>query len=139
MKTDLIERINSYLNKYQLFNPKPANDEDVKQAEILLNVVFDSDYKQFIKTFGECYVGVDIYGVRNSNVLKERSVVDLTKLYKEAGWPITDDCYIISFDSSGNPIMMNRSGEVVLFDHDNGDSVILANSFEELIEDNLPD
>ena len=46
MKTDLIERINSYLNKYQLFNPKPANDEDVKQAEILLNVVFDSDYKQ---------------------------------------------------------------------------------------------
>lgn len=62
MKTDLIERINSYLNKYQLFNPKPANDEDVKQAEILLNVVFDSDYKQFIKTFGECYVGVDIYG-----------------------------------------------------------------------------
>ena len=106
MKTDLIERINSYLNKYQLFNPKPANDEDVKQAEILLNVVFDSDYKQFIKTFGECYVGVDIYGVRNSNDLKERSVVDLTKLYKEAGWPITDDCYIISFDSSGNPIMM---------------------------------
>ena len=103
------------------------------------NVVFDTGYKQFIKTFGGCYVGVDIYGVRNSNDLKEKTVVDLTKLYKEAGWTIADDCYIISFDSSGNPIMMNKSGEVVLFDHDNGDSVILANSFEELIEDNLPD
>ena len=94
---------------------------------------------QFIKTFGACYVGVDIYGIRNSNDLKEETVVDLTKLYKEAGWAIADDCYIISLDSSGNPIMMNKSGEVVLFDHDNGDSVILANSFEELIEDNLPD
>ena len=47
MKTDLIERINSYLNKYQSFNPQPANDKDIKQAEVMLNVVFDSDYKQF--------------------------------------------------------------------------------------------
>ena len=139
MKTELIERVNSYLNKYQSFNPQPANDKDIKQAEVMLNVVFDSDYKQFIKTFGGCYVGVDIYGIRSSNDLKEETVVDLTKLYKEAGWAIADDCYIISLDSSGNPIMMNKSGEVVLFDHDNGDSVILANSFEELIEDNLPD
>ena len=49
MKTELIERINSYLNKYQSFNPQPANDKDIKQAEVMLNVVFDSDYKQFIK------------------------------------------------------------------------------------------
>ena len=57
-------------------------------------------------------VGVDIYGVRSSNDLKEKTVVDLTKLYKEASWTIADDCYIISFDSSGNPIMMNKSGEL---------------------------
>jgi len=50
MKTDLIERINSYLNKYQSFNPQPANDKDIKQAEVMLNVVFDSDYKQFLNS-----------------------------------------------------------------------------------------
>ena len=42
MKTELIERINSYLNKYQSFNPQPANDKDIKQAEVMLNVVFAS-------------------------------------------------------------------------------------------------
>jgi len=25
------------------------------------NVVFDTGYKQFIKTFGGCYVGIDTY------------------------------------------------------------------------------
>jgi hypothetical protein len=139
MKTELIERINNYLNKSGSFHSQRADDKEIEQAEDLLNVIFDSDYKQFIKTFGGCYVGFDIYGFKNSNDLEEKTVVDLTKLYKEAGWPITEDCYVISFDSSGNPIMMDKSGEVILFDHDDGSFVVLANSFEELIEKNLPD
>lgn len=139
MKAELIKRINHYLNKFELFRPQSNSDKDIKQAEEKLNVVFDPDYKQFIKLFGGCYVGVDVYGIKNSNDLEDKSIIDLTEEYKKSGWNIPKGSYVISFDSSGNPIMINNSGEIILFDHDNFSLIKLADSFEKLIEDNLPD
>ena len=51
MKQKLIERLSTFLNKHKM-RGTPATDEQIEQAEKVLNVKFSSDYIDFIKHFG---------------------------------------------------------------------------------------
>jgi len=44
---------------------------------------------------------------------------------------------VFAGDGSGNPILINSKGEVVLFDHDNGEREVLAKSLGDFIEENF--
>ena len=48
MKQKLIERLSTFLNKHKM-RGTPATDEQIEQAEKVLNVKFSSDYIDFIK------------------------------------------------------------------------------------------
>jgi hypothetical protein len=137
MKQELIKRITNYLGIPVEENK--ATDKEISEAEKKLKIKFNEDYKEFIKLFGGCYVGVCIYAFKNSDELENKTVVDLTLFYREQKWPGTEDNYVVSFDLSGNPITIKTSGEVVVFEHNIGSFFKLADSFEDLINDNLPD
>jgi hypothetical protein len=137
MNEILINRITNFLEDD--FSENKSTDLEIQEAEKELNVSFDNDYKEFLKLFGGCYVGYCIYSFRNSSDIENTNVIELTKSFRTEGYPDYEGKYAISFDGSGNPILMNEQGEVILFDNDIGEYVKLNDSFSEFIEDNLPD
>ncbi len=119
-----------------------ATDNQIINAEILLNTKFDVQYKSFIQNFGGAYVGVAIYGFENSSSLGTETVIDLTlnarKLSNSLGlFDEVNQCIVISDDGSGNPIAIETNGNIVLFDYDIEEKQLLALTFEQLIEDNF--
>ena len=73
-----------------------------------------------------------IFGLRPVEVMGDDhwSAVDITKCFRNNGLPGTEDWLIFSEDHAGNPIGMNSTGEVWIFDHDFGGSALLAPTFE---------
>jgi len=63
----------------------------------------------------------------------EGSVVDVTNRFRKDGWAGTDKWAVVSVDHSGNPIGLDSTGAVWLSDHDFGEVVQIADSFEAFI------
>ena len=144
MNESLIKRIEYFLfdKDNSLFLGKPAEDKIITDAEKKLNVKFDKDYIQFIKLFGGSFVGLPVYAFSNSEMLSNQTVVDLTNEFRESyevddRCPIIQSSYVISVEGNGDPIMINPSGEVLIYYHDDDVVETIAPSFEKLIEDNL--
>lgn len=138
MNESLKNRIITFIGD-DSYKENQASDKEIANAEQQLNVNLNSDYKEFIKEFGGCYLGYDIYAFKNERGLEKKSFVDLTLDFKKQGVPFNEGQYVISFDGSGNPIIQDTNGKVLIFDHDIGDFEILAESLEDLIDQNLPD
>ncbi|MDA3804477.1 SMI1/KNR4 family protein [Clavibacter sp. CT19] len=117
----------------EIFCGSPARDGEIRRAEASLGVRFDPDYVRFITAFGGLYVGVSIYGFHNSTMLEALDVASLTKRYRDDGWPGSEDSYVISFDMSGNPIMIGEDAHVFTYDHDSGGYRELAESFSAFV------
>ncbi len=144
MNTELISRVENFLfdKNNRFFLGKPSIDSIIADAEHKLNVKFDKDYIQFIKLFGGSFIGLPIYAFSNSEMLSNQTVVDLTNEFRSSyavddRCPIIQTSYVISVEGNGDPIMINPSGEVVIYYHDDDSTEVIANSFEKLIEDNL--
>lgn len=115
---------------------KPASDEDIAKAEKELGVTFSADYVEFIKHFGGAFIGVDIRAFSNAESIGNETVVDYTNGLR-ASHPEINDTYVISNDGGGNPIMINREGQVEIYYHDSGEREMLAESLGKFIEDNF--
>ena len=139
MTSSLIKKIDSFLSREDniVFRATPADNDEILMAEKQLSLKFNADYKEFILRYGGAYVGIAIYAFKNSQMLENSSVVDLTLKFREELKNIIDGYYVISFDGSGNPILMNKKGEIKIYDHDIGKTSVLAKSLEELINSSL--
>jgi hypothetical protein len=137
MDINLIERVRNFLD-YD-YEPFISTNLEIENAEKDLDVVFDKDYKEFLKTFGGCYVGYCIYGFKNPPDIENVNVIELTTSFRNNAPPGFDNKYVISFDGSDNPILIDNTGKILLFNHDIGSYEILSDSFENFISDNLPD
>lgn len=113
---------------------KPATDEQISEAENKLGIKLSDDYIEFIKLFGGAYAGIDIHAFENAESIGKESVIDFT-LDLRKSHPEVQDTYVISDDGSGNPIMINPNGEVVIYYHDSGESEILSSSLGKYIEE----
>lgn len=141
MTKDLIIRIEKEMNPIPSINLRgiPANDSQIIEAENELKIQFHDDYKTFIKTFGGAYVGIPIYAFENNEMMTNQTVTDLTLSFREdyvgdKRSEILNKSYVISFDGSGNPILIDFSGQVIIVYHDNDEYKIFASSFSEFIE-----
>ena len=132
MDSKTIQRIKNLLADLELsYSGSPL--ESIQQAETSLGVSFDKDYIEFLHLFGSVYAGISIYGVERSEHSGDLTVMSLTSRYRSQGYPVAEGEYVFSFDASDNPIIQNASGTVSLFDHDNGENELAANSFESLL------
>jgi len=144
MKDVLMERLKIFLHRednHTLVGIPTSQDEIVK-AQQRLEVNFHEDYLHFIRTFGGAYAGLAVYAFSNGSSLGNETVVDLTlgfrEQFKELLFAeVLRTSYVISMDGSGDPIIINQTGKVFICYHDTGEMKLLADSFEELIEENF--
>lgn len=144
MNIDLVNRISNFLSNIENndFAGKPVDEVTINEAEKILNVSFDKDYKEFLTLFGGSFVGVPIYGFNNCEMLSNETVIDLTNDFRESysvdnRFQVIQDSYVITIDGSGNPVIINKNGEIIIYYHGSDDEEVIATSFEELIENNF--
>lgn len=125
---NVISQYNEHLSQLTL------NELAVLEKE--LNIPLNAQHKEFLLRFGGCFCGVSIYGKTNSELLENRSIVDLNAAFSDQ---IPQKAYVISFDGSCNPIYIDSLGQVLLFDHDIGEHELLACDFNSYINDNILD
>jgi len=133
MESGTIDQLESFFKKRPIARGIASSIEDLDNAEKHLGLKFDSDYVQFIITFGGCAVGRrEVYGFINSEILDEITIIDLTERYREDGGE-NMNWLIIGTDYSGNYIGIDESGKLLKYDHDFGELVILAETFEQYL------
>jgi len=144
MKDALMERLKIFLHREdnRTLVGIPASQEEIVEAQQRLNVNFHEDYVHFIKTFGGAYAGLAIHAFSNGSSLGNETVVDLTLDFREQfkEFPFAEvlrTSYVISMDGSGDPIIIHQTGKVFICYHDTGEIKLLADSFEEMIEENF--
>jgi hypothetical protein len=142
MNDTLTQRLTRFFAKeaHDTLRGKPALDEEIKAAEDKLNVKFHTDYKDFIKRFGGAYAGMNIHAFSNGSSLGKETVVELTldarKSYagdERAGE--LNKSYVISMTGTGDPVIINPAGEVLVLYHDCDEREVLAASFEVLLQE----
>ncbi len=94
------------------------------------------DYVEFIRRFGGSIVGpYTVVGIGVSPAMgqEERSVSAFTGIFRADDWPGTENWIVFSKDLGGNPIGMDIGGIVWSWDHDAGEMICLADSFERFL------
>lgn len=144
MKDALMERLKTFLLREdnRTLVGIPASQEEIVEAQQRLNVNFHEDYVHFIKTFGGAYAGLAVHAFSNGSSLGNETVVDMTLDFREqfnefSFAEVLRTGYVISMDGSGDPIIINQAGKVFICYHDTGEIKLLADSFEEMIEENF--
>ena len=65
----------------------------------------------------------------------ENSVFEITKRFRNDGWDGVDQWLIVSMDHSGNPVGLDKSGEIWISDNDHGCIDKLADNLEGYIRE----
>lgn len=138
MNNDVWQLLENYYKKFPFIKCANATDEQVKQAEYELGLIFSDFYKNFLKSY-ECSSVRELY----VNTLTKSedspsdlwSVIEVTKWFKEEQqWPDIGDWYIVANNGSGDPIGIKPNGEVWISYHDSGfEQKKLADNFEEFL------
>jgi cell wall assembly regulator SMI1 len=142
MKQELINRLNSFYTKNPTLKGEPATIKQIIDAENILNVKMNDEYKMFIQNFGGAYAGLAIHAFINGASIGNETIIDLTnnarKLFNDNGmFPDINKNIVIADDGSGNPIAIEPNGEIVLFDYDTEEKQVLSKSLEKFIEENF--
>lgn len=144
MNEELLARVRDEITSDQdmVLYGIPASDEEIIQAEKVLNIKFNIQYIEFIKKFGGAFGGIAIHAFKNGSLVGKASVVDLTlkfrEIYKDLDKNILNSFYVISDDGGGNPILMNTDGKIYVFLHDSYEIEFLYSSLEELLMKSFP-
>jgi hypothetical protein len=137
MKQVIVDRLDELFADEPFMKAGVADDAKVDAAQEALGVVFSDQYRQFLKRYGGALVGpLPVYGVARSEPMDENlwSVVGVTQHFREQSWPGVEHWYVISMDHAGNPIGIDESGKVLIYDHDAGEMIELAEDFERYLE-----
>lgn len=108
---------------------------EVKKAEKLIETKLPEDYIEFICMFGCGVVGSTvILGLGETQFVYRPSFVEETLNFREELPSEYKKIVIIGVDGAGNPIGFNPPNrEIILYDHDFGEVVLLANNFSEYL------
>lgn len=136
MKTSTWDQLEKLFEEFPFMKAEPVSEEEVNSIEASLGVQFDSDYKQFVLKYGGAIVGpFPIYGIRQADPMDDElcTVFTVTMHYRNEGWPGTQDWYVFSSDHSDNPVGITPEGKVISYEHDYGEMIDVATSFEEYL------
>lgn len=136
MDAKTIEVLEKIFAEFPFMKASPAPTSEVRAAEQNAGITFDASYKDFVSRYGGAMVGaLPVFGTRRADPMGESlwSVDEVTRNFREDGWPGAGEIYVISVDQAGNPIGVNEAGAVVSFDHDTGEMFLVAASFDDFI------
>ena len=137
MMTDTKERLEERFAESPIVRASNApSDAEIDEAAQALGVLFDSDYREFVRLYGGAMVGpYPIFGLRPVEVMDDElwAVVTVTERYRETGIAKIAEWYVVSEDHAGNPVGVDAEGKVWTYDHDFGGPAVIASSFEEYL------
>ncbi|MCR6678368.1 SMI1/KNR4 family protein [Escherichia marmotae] len=144
MNEELLARVREEITSDQdmVLYGVPASDEEIIQAEKILNIKFNNQYIEFIKLFGGAFGGIAIHAFKNGSLIGKASVVDLTQKFRETYSDLDENIltsfYVISDDGGGNPIIMDTDGRIFIFLHDSYEIECLYSSLDDLLVKSFP-
>jgi hypothetical protein len=109
---------------------------EIEAAARVVGVPFGVDYTDFIRRYGGGVVGAyEIVGLRRAKYMGGdiADVMDLTKHFRDQGWPGAERWAVFSVDQGGNPIGLDDNGKVWLSDHDAKQVVAICETFEQFL------
>jgi hypothetical protein len=135
MRAETIQKLETDRQRYPMLYGTPPSTHLIDAAAAEIGLGFPQDYREFLARFGSAMVGpYPIFGVTPAEELGTRwSVVEVNRAYRDDAWSDIDQWVIVSADHAGNPIGIAPDGSVWLNDHDFGEVVPLAVSFEDFI------
>lgn len=142
MKPTTWNKLEKSFDDFSNLKSEPASAEQIKVVEDSLGVESNADYKEFILKYGGAIVGAfPIYGLHRVEPMDVNlwSVLGVTNRYRKEGWPNMSDRYVISSDHSDNPFVISNDGEIIVYNHDYDETVIVSETFEEFLISCLKD
>ena len=135
MKKETIRKIELFFAENPIAIGKNSSITEIKSIEEELGLNIDDTHKYLLLNYGGVLIGnFRIYGMRNSIMMDDDTFIDLTKQAIKDGIPMKETQYVISFDDSGDPILIDSQTKTVsLFNYDTGELEKLSNSLEDLI------
>ncbi|MEM0942229.1 MAG: SMI1/KNR4 family protein [Bacteroidota bacterium] len=138
MDSRIEEKLDVFYSKNQIALGTKCSNKDIEFIEKSLSVKLTETHKDFLLKYGGSLVGdFAIYGMINSELMDEENIIELTESYKDDDLTLEPGQYVLSHDGSGNPIVQDPSGGILIFDHDIGDFNAIADSLEDLIDRKL--
>ena len=141
MDNILRKRIENLVENDNDLRGRPATDNEIKDAEIRLNVKFDTQYIDFIKIFGGAFCGIAIHAFGNGDMIGDETVIELTQRFRKYTPNLSSELissYVISDDGAGNPILISQNGHILIYFHDSGETEVLHTTFNDLLNQALP-
>lgn len=95
---------------------RPVKDEEIRQAELDLNISFSEEYKNYLRTFGIISLGAtEVYGLGVSKTSYLNIYTTLTEIRKENNFP-----------SSAVPLSDIGDGHSYIYDNESGNILVWA-------------
>jgi len=138
MKNTTVDRLDAEFAEFPVLVAGPPSLKVVQDIQDFAGFIVPESYRDFVVRYGSAIVGSYCIlgsGVSTAMGANESSVLELTNRFRADNWPGSDDALVISMDLAGNAIMLARDGRIVCFDHDAGETDILAPTFEAFIID----
>lgn len=135
MRPETVRRLDElFRTSPVLLGGGPVSAAEIDAAEQQVGVKFTPDYREFLERYGGGMVGsLPVIGLRQAEVMDPETVVEITARFRADGWEQTYEWVIISEDLAGNPIGLTEKGEVWVSDHDFGETVMVAPTFEQFV------
>lgn len=145
METEFKKAIDEYFSSEdnKIFPNEKNEEKDILQTEKELNITFNNSYKYILLNYGDAYVGIDLLPcTKKGSKTADQTIIELTKSFRNAYLEFKvcneiQSSYVISIDGSGDPIFITPNGSVKIYYHDDNETEKLAESFEELILNNI--
>lgn len=138
MTKTMRELLDAKFEEFPVLVAGPAAPQAIQQIEEFGSFPLPESYREFVSRYGGAIVGAyPVFGSGASTAMADdqSSVIDMTDRFRADNWQGSDDSLVVSMDHAGNAIMLGQDGKIVCFDHDAGETDILAPTFERFIVD----
>lgn len=123
--------LNFIKNKSKFYSIGNISEENIKEAELILNIRFASDYRMIIKEYGAVtFSGHELTGICNS---KRLNVVDVTKEERKYN-KVPEDWYVIEQANIDDIVIWQDTSGAVYQTMPNKKPIKLCNSLLEYID-----
>lgn len=136
MKPEVVRRLDELYREWPVtLGGGPVSPAELDRAEASVGMKLDATYREFVERYGGGLIGsLPILGLRVEEAMGPGELVtEMTARFRADGWHPTQAWVVISVDLAGNPIGLDANGEVWLSDHDAGEVVKLATTFEDFV------
>lgn len=127
-----MERIVEEISKIpKMFHAKGCSDEQVKEAEKTLKIIFPKEFVAYVKEYGAIsFFATEWTGL---NVGERINVVDVTKKERELNSAFPKDCFVLENQAiDGIITIVDSEGKVFALQHDK--KVLLCDTILEYLK-----